>query len=741
MDSKLQKLGIFAANYRWQLIAIWAILLILSLPLAPKAPSVLKAGFGAANTEAARAVDILETELGRPKSLLVIAFSSNKILTTDHRFIEDMSNTLSGIEHLTEVKNVITFFDANYNVSNPHLISKSKSTTYALVHLDTSFEESQDLVPEIRNLLHPTILDVWVTGDVAIFADLDVAVVEDMRRSEYFIIPVLLIILVFVFGSLVAAIIPLAMGILSISITMAIIYLIGRQTDMSIFVLNIATVLGLGIAIDYSLIILSRFREELLINTNSTKAIAVTLSTAGKAVFFSALTSAVGLSGLLIFQFMALRSMGVGGIVVVVISMMVALTILPAVLVILGDKVNKFPIISGGRLTKGIWNLITNTVIRHPFPVAIPIVALLIMLGLPFLQVNLGAPWFTALPSDSESREGWELLIDEFGETELSPIIIVLTSESPFTNPDTVSQIATFVRKIENDTRVSRVDSFLSVDQIGSSNTDLENSPGIEVTSRDFQELIASLPSANSTMITVYPTTAPLDDQTKGLITDLRQIDPGPNTTVLITGTTAALMDYIALMYRDFPKVIIFVLATLYVVLFWLFRSVILPFKAVLMNSMSIFASYGALVFIFQQGHLQNLLGFTALGYTDAVIPILLFCVTFGLSMDYELFLLTRIKEVYSKTQNNSQSVAEGLQKSGKVITGGSLILIVASGSFVLGDVVITKSLGLGIAVAIFIDATIVRALLVPALMKILGDWNWWCPAFIRRESKEDGHS
>lgn len=713
----------------------------MSLPFAPKAPSALKAGFGAADTEAARALDILETELGRPKSLLVIAFSSNKITATDHRFIEDMSNALSGLEHIAEVKRVVTFFDANHNVSNANLISKSGHTTYALIHLDTSFEESQDLVPDVRNSLHPTILDAWVTGDVAIFADLDVAVVEDMRRSEYFVIPILLIILVFVFGSLVAAIIPLVMGVLSISITMSIIYIIAQQTDMSIFVLNIATVLGLGIAIDYSLIIVSRFREELLINTNSIKAISVTLSTAGKAVFFSALTSAVGLSGLLIFEFMALRSMGIGGIVVILISMTVALTMLPAILVILGDKVNKFTVISGGRLTKRIWKLITNLVIRHPFPVAIPITVLLIMLGLPFLQVNLGAPWFTTLPNDSESRLGWELLVDEFGETELSPIIIALTSESSFAKPGTVSQISTFVRNIESDARVSRVDSLLPIGQIESSNADLENSPELAITSKDFQELIASLPSANSTMITVYPTTAPLDDQTKELITDLRQIDPGPGTTVLITGTTAALMDYIALMYRDFPKVIIFVLATLYIVLFWLFRSVILPFKAVLMNSMSIFASYGALVFIFQQGHLQNLLGFTALGYTDAVIPILLFCVTFGLSMDYELFLLTRIKETYSKTQNNSRSVAEGLQKTGKVITGGSLILVVASGSFVLGDVVITKALGLGIAVAIFIDATIVRALLVPALMKILGDWNWWCPTFIKGKSNEHRHS
>ena len=376
----------------------------------------------------------------------------------------------------------------------------------------------------------------------------------------------------------------------------------------------------------------------------------------------------------------------------------------------------------------------------HPILVAVPLLAFLILLGTPFLGVKLGAPWASMLPPDAQARQGWEVVAEEIGKGELAPILVVVREKGQDgSNPRgifsnlSIEILYELTHNITNDSRVERVESLLNFPpglslqeyQTFYSRPD-EWNPEIE-------QAIASVATDNSTILRVYSRYDPVSPETKALVKDIRAMHPTETVDLFVTGVTASLMDSITVMYRDLIKGILFVMGTILIVLIILFRSVFIPLKAVVMNAMSIFASYGALVYIFQDGHFQELLGFQAEGFTEATVPILLFFVIFGLSMDYEIFLLSRIKESYDQGLDNVKSVAIGLEKTGRIITSAALILILVSASFATSQVVLVKALGVGVAIAIFLDATLVRALLVPAIMRIMGDWNWWIPAFLER--------
>jgi RND superfamily putative drug exporter len=348
----------------------------------------------------------------------------------------------------------------------------------------------------------------------------------------------------------------------------------------------------------------------------------------------------------------------------------------------------------------------------------------------------LGSPWATILPENAESRVGWELVAEQFGPGELAQVIVVNTSDTSTLSPDNIAAAHEFVQRMEDDPRVRRVDSILSTD--------------LDVSLEEFQFLY-SLPSPEAiggpqvafaldqlvsddrslSMIRVVPDHGPVSDETHDLANEIRAAPPMGDLETNVTGVTPDLQDTVARMYSDFPKVIIYVAIVTYLALFFLFRSVVLPLKAVVLNILSILASFGALVFVFQQGHFQNLLGFTSEGITEASVPILLFSIVFGLSMDYEVFLLSRVKEEYEANGDNTQAVAVGMERSGRIITSAALILILVSAGFASGDILIVKTLGFGVGLAILIDSTIVRALLVPALMRLFSAANWWAPGFL----------
>ncbi len=466
------------------------------------------------------------------------------------------------------------------------------------------------------------------------------------------------------------------------------------------------------------------------------------MGTAGRAVFFSAGTVLIGLGGLIAFRFGLLRSLGVAGTVAVAAAVIASLTLLPAILAILGPRVNALPVpflrhrSAGGAEDaeeSGFWGRLAWFVLRHPWRVLIPTLLLLIGLGWPFVGARLSTADARILPPESESRRMSEVLAAEFAAGDAAPLLLVLTAPGPVTEPAQLDVLYDFTRTVAGDPRVARVESIVDLDprltreQYALLYANPELSP--DLWARGAAQALAR---GQTTLVSVVPALDPLGDETKALVRALRATEPAPGWRVQVTGATAGALDLTEYLYRDFPLVAGIVILVTYVLLLFTFRSAVLPLKAVVMNILSLFASFGALAVVFQNGALARLPGpfaFAPLGYVEATLPILLFCTLFGLSMDYEVFLLSRVREAYLATGDNARSVAIGLQRSGRVITGAAAIVVAVAGSFaVAAGVVQIKALALGIAIAVLVDATIVRALVVPATMRLLGDWNWWLP-------------
>lgn len=724
----LYHLGILMVRLRWVVIAVWAGLFLGSALLAPRVTSSLSAAFGSPDTEARRALDLIAEQMGTGEASITIAFHSDAQTVQDPSYATTVREALVPFASTPMVTGIITYFDSH----NPHMVSADGKTTYAVLLLKGTVDDALEFVSTAREQIKASDLDVHVTGGVSIFYDINELSEHDLRRAEMVAFPLVLSALLIVFASVVAAGLPVAVGALSVVITLALIYLLTLVTPMSIFVLNIATFLGLGLAVDYSLLVVTRFREELA-HRPVAEAVGVTVNTAGRAILFSALTSIIGLSGLLLFDFMMLRSLGIGGVLVVATSMLIALTLLPAVLGVLGPRVNFLSLARQMPQRTGMWHRLATVVMRHPIPFIAVLVPGLLFLGAPFLRVNLTAPWADILPSEADSRQGWDLLSEEMGPGALSPITVTVQSDGPVLAPQQVTALYNLVQPLTADPRVARVESIVTLDpSLGLRDYQQMYADASQIPYPAVRQALDELTREDFTMVRVFSRYEPMAPETRNLVQDIRAAGRESNLSVMATGITADLMDSTRVMYRDFPLAILYVVVVIYVVLLALFRSLVLPLKAVIMNTLSILASYGALVVIFQQGFLSGLLGFTSRGTLEPTVPIILFAILFGLSMDYEVFLLTRVKEEYDHTGDNTGSVAMGMERTGRVITSAALILVLVSGAFATADIMVVKALGVGTAIAIFLDASIVRALLVPALMRVLGRWNWWAPRFLK---------
>ena len=715
-------LGIY--KFRWTVIAIWAIILLAALPLGRLVTSELSNGFGRLDTEAQHGVDVLDEVMGFTKSSITVVFRSDTYTYLDEIFRVEVEDVLG---NLIASEEAATGFVSPYNSGDPFMVSEDGHTIYTLIYLDTSVDEAMDMMPELRSKLLPTELELWTTGGIPIFYDMNIVSESDLRRGEMVAFPIIMLVLILVFGSLVAAGLPMIIGAVSIIVTSALIFLLTQITDISIFVLNIATLLGLGVAIDYSLLFINRFREEIDVHAID-ESVAVTMSTAGKSIMFSAITSLIGLSGLLLFDFMMLRSLGIGGVTVMLLSLLVSMTLLPAMVSVIGTKINAIRIMPAMNIVSNFWHGLARWVMRHPLPVVLPLTIFLLLLGTPFLRANLGAPWASILPDHVESRQGFDILNQDIGHGEGSPILIVYESSTSVLSADNIQTMYEMTQRLSGDPAVRRIESIFSI--IPGLTLEQYKNSFVDMVGTDPQltAVFNNMATNTATFIKVIPVNEIMHDETKDLVNRIRSVSIRGDLNQYVTGGTADLMDSIEVIYSSFPLVIMYVLLTIYVALFLLFKSVVLPLKAVIMNSISIFATFGALVFIFQEGHLKGLLGFETMGYIDAMMPVVLFCITFGISMDYEVFLLSRVKEVYDQTGDNALSVAVGLERTGRIITSAALVMILVCGSFALADIVIVKMFGVGLGLAILIDATLVRALIVPALMRIMGRFNWWSP-------------
>jgi RND superfamily putative drug exporter len=732
-------LGCWLYNHRRLVLVAWAAIALLALPFVPRVFRSLNAGgFDSPDLEAFRAAQLLSTRFGSNQSNLVLVYDdpSGALSATDPRFSQAVDESLADVRNLPNLGAIVTA------QANPRQIAPDGQAQYVSIGLADTAGNVNTVVPTIEQALRPTSLRVTLTGAPVFYQDIFDVTERDLRRAELLSIPAAAVALVIVFGSVVAGVVPGVVGGTAVALTLAIMVVLGQFAELSIFSLNLATMLGLGLGIDYSLFVVSRFREELARGESVERAVSWSVATAGRAVLFSGATVMIGLLALVTFDITALRSMGLAGALVVAISLLAALTLLPALLGVLGGRIDALsigPLAASARRAShgnGFWSRLAHAVMARPWAVLVPLLVVLIGLGLPFLRVEFGAPDASILPTDVQSRRGFDLLQAHWGAGELSPVLLVFqtTDGSSPIRADHVQELATWMRRVQADPSVQRVTSVVSVDpRITPEQYALIFADPNRIGDGYAQLLAQATVRQDTLLATVTSRYGQTDDRSKALVRAIRATPPPAGFQLLVGGGTAGVIDYADRLYSEFPRAALIVVLAIYLVLLRTFGSVVLPLKAVAMNVLSILASYGALVIIFQDGALSGPLHFQPLGYVEASLPIIMFCVLFGLSMDYEVFLLSRVQEAHLDGADNASSVARGLEKSGRIITSAAAIVVLVSFSFVAADIVLIKALGLGTAIAVLLDATLVRALLVPATMRLLGEWNWWAPAWLPR--------
>ncbi|NUQ97767.1 MAG: MMPL family transporter [Streptomyces sp.] len=564
------------------------------------------------------------------------------------------------------------------------------------------------IAPHYRGTHGP--VQVKVGGPVAVRHEMQTIIKEDLTRAEMIALPVTLVLLVMVFGSAIAALLPLGIGIVAILGTNAVLRGLTEFTDVSVFAMNLTTALGLGLAIDYALFIVRRFREELSTGADPLTAVGTTLRTAGRTVLFSSLTVAVSLAAMLLFPQYFLRSFAYAGIAVVLLAAAAALILLPAALVLLGHRVNSLDLrrlFRRGRATRAsgeegtAWARMATLVMRRAPLFAVATTTVLIVLGLPFLGVKFGTADDRQLPSTAESHVVQQHLRDGFPGSPGGGLEVLAEGSS------TPAQYTAYKGRIADLPGVLRVD--------------------------------GPLVKGASAYFTVLPKGEAVDDAAQRLVGELRAMHAPFDTKV--TGTAAVLVDSKHAIAERLPWAAAFIAIVTLLLVFLLTGSVLIPIQAVVLNALSLTAMFGAVVWVFQDGHLSGLLGFTSPGSIETTLPVLMFCVAFGLSMDYGVFLLSRIKEEYDRTGDHNEAVRHGLQRTGGLITAAAVILAVVMVAIGTSRVTNTKMLGLGIALAVLMDAMIVRSLLVPAVMRLTGRATWWAPGPLRRFHERFGLS
>ena len=637
-----------------------------------------------------------EREAFGNKAIDVIAiFSSEDQVASDPEFQAEVEETLAAAPD-DRVTSYATFYDTE----DPAMVSKDEHATAVYISLEgESQNDFQDSYRAIRPILSESDLDVDFAGPYAVYSDVNEHTKDDLLMAEIVSMPVVLLLSIIIFRSVTAALLPVLVGLVTVVGARAAIAGLNEITEVSIFAPNIITLIGLGLSIDYALFMVSRFREEIALSPDDLRyALIRTMATAGRTVMFSALTVAAAMSSLLVFPQDFLKSIGYGGIAAVLVAMVAALTVLPATLALLGKRVDslRVPFLHRSAAVDsdhGAWSRLARGVMRRPVLVAAGVVVVLLAVASPFLGVKWGSVDYRVLPPEAAAHQAAERLNTEFGPERSTANVLVEGADE--------AAVTTYATALED---LPGVVDVRPVDAAG-----------------DTTLLRASWESNSQT------------EESQDLVRDLRDVPSPDGTTALVGGLTADTVDLASSVSSHLPWMALIVVLVMLVLLFLAFGSLILPIKAVAMNFLSITASFGVVTWIFSDGHLADQLGFISAGYLDMTNPIVMLAVLFGLSMDYEVFLLSRIREEWDATGDNDLAVATGLQKTGRIITSAALLLGVVIGAFSLSGVVFMKMIGIGMLIALLVDATVVRALLVPATMKLLGRWNWWAPGPLAR--------
>ena len=719
-----------SARRPFVVIAIWAVVGLIAGGLAVDAemapgPKPLTDFLDKATTtefrlsssaESERADRLLEDRLRGPKPVTEIVIVQSESRTVDDEgFQEKVDAVYADITSLGA--DIVTPLPNYYQTNDQTLVSsKGRMTTIMPLAMTGSFEEAVENVPDVLHVVEEADgkdgFRVLMVGDASTAHDNNELAENDLRRGERIGIPVALVILVVLFGTIAAALMPIGLSIMCIIVAMGLAALIGQSFELVLFVTLMIIMIGLAVGIDYSLVIVSRYRDELARGLDTNAAIERAGATAGRTVLFSGLTVVIALCGILIVPFSFFQSLALGAILVVLVALAATLTLLPANLAVLGPRINHLPIPFFGKARirpsessgQGFWELITRVVTRYPIVSIILIGAPMVAATVFYFQIQTGINGVDAFPEGAQTREAFFVMEEHFSFGLVNPTEIVIDGDigSP--------QVQQAIGKLQ---------ASLAAHQ------GLQVVPALTVNDAGDLALLTVIIPGESRSQDAVDVVSTIQDQYIPSAFD------GVEARALVGGVTSETADVFSIVQRYTPIVFAFVLGFSFLVLMLVFRSIVIPIKAVFMNLLSVGTAYGLMVLVFQKGVATDLLGFQHAEVIDVWIPLFLFSILFGLSMDYHVFLLSRIRERYDQTGDNAEAVAYGLRSTAGLITGAALIMVAVFGAFASGKTIINQQVGFGLAIAVLLDATLVRSVLVPATMEMLGARNWYLPSWL----------
>jgi putative drug exporter of the RND superfamily len=731
--SRFYRLGAFAYRRRFWVLAAWLLIFVAaSMPLQKLNDRLSQGGFEVPGSQSFQFAELEKKEFaGRSEFSDLLVLRSTAFTATDPRFRAAWAKIKAAFEKAPGIAGVTDPYSAP-----ERFISPDGHVAIAIAGLsddqNKALKNSPTVEKAVTDAAAGTGVEVFLSGDAPFYKAFSDTTIHDLERAEKIALPITLLILVFAFGSIVAAGVPLGLALVSLAISFGLISVIAAQTTVSSFAQNTASMVGIGVGIDYSLFVLTRFREQLRSDRAVSQSVGEAMASSGKAVFVSALTVVVALAGTQLVNVAAFKSMGFSAMIAVALAGAAALTLLPAILGMLGKRVNKWAI-KRKRSTEGaVWHRWAMIVMRRPW--AFLAVSLLVvgLLAVPVLDLKMGSSGPGILPEDAKPRVAIEIISDSFGAGVGAPVGVLVESPGGVLAGgfNDVSRVAEALKKYPEILSVNSIAS-LAPGAPPEQAQAIANSPQ----ARPFVGRLVST-DGRKTIVEAVTKHGPQSDEVDVLVEELRSDLPAlapAGGRLLVGGQPGLNTDILNEMSNKLVSVVGLVMLLSFLVLLLFFRSILLPLKAILMNTASVLATYGILVFVFQQGHGAGLLGFKPDGIIDAFLPLFLFCILFGLSMDYEVFMLARIREEYLRTHDNTEAVGWGLEHTARIITSAALIMVTVFGAFAFASLVPIKAMGFGLACAVFLDATIIRVVMVPATMRLMGDWNWWIPKWLDR--------
>ena len=723
----------FVIRRRNVVLGLYVLLIPIALGLSGSVLTLLKAGgFEDPSRESWQAFELVQQEFGVGTGDLIVLYTTETGTVYDIAVRAGISGVISRLTDDPDVSAV----QSVYNTGAPHFVSQERNRTFLLIDLLGDEQEKIETFLRLKSDLDIENLTVQFSGLVPTNHTVFETIRSDLTRAEVLVFPLTALVVFLVFGSAVSVAILSAAGGCGILFAFTALRGIVEFTDVSVFAINTITLLGLGLAVDYSLFLVNRFREELPAR-GVEGAIVRTLETTGRAIAFSGVTVAASLCGLFVFEQMVLRSLAIGGIIVALGTVVLALTLVPALLAVTGKRIDAWRapflmVLDDAHIQDNFWHRTARTVMKRPLLISILVVALLLTLAMPFARFAGTIVDWRALPAGEPVRVTNEIMDAEFTPNQGTPHLVLLTVRGDALAPENLRALAAVTERMSELPGISRTDSAFTL------------APDIPIA--EAAELLVDRDSDNTQVtavldafltgsrmrISLVSSQAFDGELSMQQVLELRAMSTA-EIQIPVAGYSAALTDLNAAIQERAPWMIAIIMGAMFVILFMAFGSVVLPIKAIAMTSLSLTASFGAIVWIFQDGRLQSLLNYTPLGFSDATLPLVLFAIVFGLSMDYEVFLLSRIREEYERCGDNSKAVALGLARTGRLITSAGALFLVVVLAFATSKMVFVKALGVGLALAVFLDITIVRVLLVPATMHLMGRWNWYAPGFLRR--------